>query len=94
MYYVYIIWSEKLSRFYIGTTDQVLKRVEQHNAVVYGDAFTSKGIPWTLFLVIDCKSSTQAYAVEKHIKQMKSSIYIRNLKLYPEMIAKLLAKYT
>ncbi|MBS4065955.1 MAG: GIY-YIG nuclease family protein, partial [Chitinophagaceae bacterium] len=86
-------WSEKLNRFYTGTTNDVLKRLEQHNSASYDDSFTSKGIPWMLFLVIDCKSSKQAYAVEKHIKQMKSSIYIRNLKLYPEMIAKLLAKY-
>ena len=94
MFYVYIIWSEKLNRFYTGTIDDVLKRLEQHNSVVYDNSFTSKGIPWTLFLVIDCKSSEQAYAVEKHIKQMKSSIYIRNLMLYPGMIANLLVKYT
>ncbi|HEX4956938.1 MAG TPA: GIY-YIG nuclease family protein, partial [Lacibacter sp.] len=94
MYYVYIIWSQKLKRFYIGTTDHVIKRLEQHNTVVYDDSFTSKGIPWTLFLVINCSSSKQAYAVEKHIKQMKSSVYIRNLNQYPEMIEKLLVKYS
>ncbi len=38
-------------------------------------------------------SKAQALAIEKHIKAMKSKIYIHNLKKYPEMIDKLLLKY-
>lgn len=37
---------------------------------------------------------TQAMQVEKHIKSMKSRIYIENLKRYPEMIIKLIEKYS
>ncbi|PXY38851.1 excinuclease ABC subunit C, partial [Flavobacterium cheongpyeongense] len=35
----------------------------------------------------------QALAIEKHIKDMKSKIYIENLLRYPEVINKLLEKY-
>jgi hypothetical protein len=43
-----------------------------------------------LFFVINCNSSTQAYQIEKHIKNMKSANYIRNFLKYPEIADKLL----
>jgi putative endonuclease len=88
-YCVYILFSVKLYRFYIGTTDNVEQRMEEHNNQLHENAFTSKGIPWEIFLVIDKLSSKQAYAIEKHIKSMKSKQYIRNLHQYPEIIDKL-----
>jgi putative endonuclease len=89
MFFVYIIYSEKLNRFYIGSTDDVNRRLNEHNAVTYSDAFTSRGIPWALFLSIACQTSTQAYSIERHIKKMKSANFIQNLKRYPELIEKL-----
>ena len=79
-YYVYILHSSKLNRFYIGTTDNVDKRVEEHNTSKYMDAFTTKGIPWNLYLCIVCNSSEQAYQIERFIKNMKSSDFIKRLK--------------
>ena len=93
MFYVYIIFSKKLNRFYTGSTDNLVLRFNQHNSVFYKDAFTSRGIPWDLFLFIECNNSTQAFQIEKHIKNMKSKNYILNLKRYPEIIDKLLLKF-
>jgi predicted GIY-YIG superfamily endonuclease len=31
MYWVYILYSKKLNRFYTGTTDDVLARLSEHN---------------------------------------------------------------
>jgi putative endonuclease len=93
MFCVYILWSEKLQRFYIGTTDSIENRLAEHNSSYYPDSFSVKGMPWNLFLKIDCENSHQAYEIEKHIKKMKSSFYIKNLKQYPDMINKLLKKY-
>ena len=92
-YAVYILFSEKLNRFYIGTTDNPDRRILEHNSGKYDDAFTKNVIPWSLFLVIDDLSSNQAYQIEKHIKKMKSKKYIENLKSYPEIIIKLKAQY-
>ncbi len=88
MFYVYIIYSPKLDRFYIGSTDNFDLRIIQHNSSLYQDAFTSKGIPWDLFLYIEGNNSAQAYNIEKHIKKMKSKNYIQNLKqnLYWEFL--------
>ena len=90
---VYIIFSERLNRFYIGTTDDFSKRLEEHNFGHFKDSFSKKGIPWTRFLLIENLESTQAYQIEMHIKSMKSAVYIRNLKSYPEMVTALTTKF-
>lgn len=79
MYFIYIIYSKKLNRYYTGTTNDVLKRIAEHNDALYADSFTSKGIPWDLCLSFECLSSEKAYALEKFIKRMKSKVFIEKL---------------
>ncbi|MFD0932453.1 GIY-YIG nuclease family protein [Psychroflexus salinarum] len=91
-YLVYILFSEKLNRFYIGYTSNIDQRLEFHQQAE-SHKFTSNANDWELFLKVECESKTQALAVENHIKRMKSKVYIQNLKIYPEMRIKLLDKY-
>ena len=93
VYSVYILYSTKLGAHYIGTTDDVSKRLEEHNRQEYSDSFSAKGIPWELKFVIGELNSTQAFAIEKHIKKMKSVVYIENLIRFPEIVEKLKHKY-
>ena len=88
----YIIYSDKLCRFYIGVTqDDVFSRIKKHNDSSYGNhRFTAKANDWELFLFIDCLDFGHALRVERKIKSMKSSIYIRNLVAYPELLEKLI----
>ena len=51
--------------------------------------FTAMTNDWTLFLSISCKDFNHALRLEKKIKSMKSSKYIRNVKLYPELMKKI-----
>lgn len=90
---VYILYSKKPDRFYIGTTDDFQRRLSEHNSENKPDAFTLRGRPWKDFLVINNLFSKQAYDIEKHIKQMKSRKYIENLLKYPEIMEKLKHKY-
>ncbi|MFN4313771.1 MAG: GIY-YIG nuclease family protein, partial [Chitinophagaceae bacterium] len=89
---VYILYSARLAKFYTGTTNDVDRRLEEHNSRLYKDAFSVKGVPWSLFLQIPCESSQQAYALERFIKKMKSASFIRRLKEQPEIIEALLQK--
>ena len=82
----YIIFSEKLNRYYIGSTDNFERRLDEHNAGVYDSAFTVRGIPWEEKLVIRDLKSAQAFALEKHFKSMKSRKYLENLFKYPELV--------
>ena len=91
---VYILYSEKLDKFYIGASALDPKeRLTGHNTERYENKFTSNGIPWTLFWHLDTPSLQVAFKIERHIKNMKSKTYICNLKRYPEISAKLLKNY-
>ena len=92
MHFVYILHSVKIIRFYIGYTSNLDLRMEFHEHAE-SRKFTYNADDWTLFFTINCKSKSQALAIEKHIKAMKSKVYIENLKKYPEMVEKLLKKY-
>ena len=89
---VYILFSEKLNKFYIGFTTNLEERLQFHqNAETR--KFTHNATDWVVFLTIGCDSKSQGLGMEKHIKSMKSKIYIQNLKKYPEMVEKLKVKY-
>lgn len=79
MYFVYIIYSIKLDNYYVGTTDNVERRLEEHNSKKYLNSFTTKGIPWELRLSYLCVSSEKAYALERFIKRMKSRKFITQI---------------
>ena len=91
----YVLYSEKLGRFYIGAChDDLESRIRKHNSHEYGNhRFTAKAGDWALFLTIHCESFSQAIRIEKHLKRMKSSVYLKNLKKYPEGVEKLKEKY-
>ncbi|MBN8694752.1 MAG: GIY-YIG nuclease family protein [Bacteroidetes bacterium] len=91
----YILFSEKLNRFYIGVCqDDLNERILKHNNHTYGNhRFTAKASDWILFFLIDCESYSQAVKIEKHIKAMKSRVYIRNLAKYPDISLQLLNKF-
>jgi putative endonuclease len=91
----YIIFSEKLNRFYIGALqDNLEDRILKHNNHSYGNhRFTAKADDWKIFISIECDNYSQALKIEKHIKKMKSSNYIYNLLRYPEMVEKLKEKF-
>lgn len=93
MHFVYILYSKKLNRYYIGETHDVLLRLERHNSDYYDNKWTAKGKPWELLLSISCVNRSHAIAIEKHIKRMKSKVYIGNLLKYEEMREKLIQKY-
>ncbi len=89
---VYILYSKKLNRFYIGYTSDFDTRLEFHkNAESH--KFTANAHDWELFLRIPCDSKKQALTIEKHIKNMKSKTYIENLIKYPDIILKLKDRY-
>ena len=90
---VYILFSKKLNRFYTGSCLDLSQRLDEHLQGIYTDSFTSKAIDWELFLHIKDLSYQQARLIELHIKKMKSVIYIKNLKQYPELVAKLIERY-
>lgn len=93
MYYVYIIYSEKLDRYYVGTTDNIEKRLIEHNTDFYKNSFTSRGIPWELKLKFQSQSSEKAYKLERFIKSMKSRKFIETLIINPDILKEIESRF-
>ena len=92
---VYILYSETLDSYYTGFCQGSLEeRISKHQEGFYDKSYTKKASDWTLFWSLTCASNKQALCIEKHIKKMKSKVYIQNLIKYPELSIKLLDKYS
>ncbi len=76
---VYILYSVKLDKFYIGFSENFNQRLEIHNDEA-NEKWSKNGAPWEEFLVIECSSKTQGLKMEKYIKKQKSKKYILSLK--------------
>lgn len=93
MAHVYILYSDRLNKYYIGSCLNLQERLKDHSSKKFPSCFTSKDDSWTLFFEIPNLAYKQARNIESHIKSMKSSTYIKNLANYPEMLEKLKEKF-
>ena len=76
-YSVYILFSERLGKFYVGQTSDLNKRLERHNAG--RERFTRTGIPWNLVHTESCGSRSAAMKLEKKIKNLGAKRYLSSL---------------
>ena len=76
MVYVYILYSSSLEKFYVGSTDNVERRIDQHNSG--RSNFSSKGIPWKLITRIECKNRSEAMGLEIQIKKRGIKRYLED----------------
>ena len=77
MPYTYIIYSEKLNKYYIGACTNLERRLYEHN--IGHSKFTSTGIPWELKYKEQFDSLPDAKKTELEIKKKKSRTYIEQL---------------
>jgi len=76
----YILFSQKLNKYYIGiTTDDIQARILKHNSAYYGSRFTSIANDWELQLVLNCDSYSIARKIELYVKRMKSRKFIEKI---------------
>jgi putative endonuclease len=73
-YYVYILYSEKLDRYYIGHTEDLVKRLADHHSGL--SSYTSKAIDWHLVYSEEYADRALARNREASIKKKKSRKYI------------------
>lgn len=73
---LYILFSKKLNKYYIGSTNDVQRRLYEHN--IGHSVFTKNGIPWGLFFTKDFETLAAARNEERRLKKCKSRRYIEN----------------
>jgi len=76
-FFVYIIYSSILDRYYVGYTRNPQERLVKHN--LGATNYTRRGKPWELVYVEEFSSRAEAILRENQIKRMKSRKYIESL---------------
>ena len=76
---VYILWSDSLQKFYVGSTNNAEDRLLRHNAGY--EKYTSKGKPWKLIHEIACIDRKEAYNLEMKIKARGIRRYLDDNKI-------------
>ena len=77
MYIVYILYSHSLDKYYVGYTNDLTRRISEHNRKK--GKFTDQGIPWELVHREDYELKTEAMDRERFIKTQKSRKFILSL---------------
>jgi len=76
-YFFYILKSKKTSKYYIGQTTNIRRRLLQNNN---GKSKSTKsGIPWELVYSEDYATRSESMQRERYIKSQKSRIFIEEL---------------
>lgn len=66
-YVVYILFSQKNLKYYVGQTHDIEKRFERHNK---GYVLSTKsGLPWVLVLTLQVQNRSEALKLERKIKK-------------------------
>jgi putative endonuclease len=76
-YYVYILYSETINQYYVGQTQNVEERLQQHRNS--RSKSTKKASDWVLVYSEVFAFRTDAVNRESEIKKKKSRKYIENL---------------
>ncbi|WP_395054191.1 GIY-YIG nuclease family protein [Flavobacterium sp.] len=77
MFYTYIIFSEILNKYYVGSTSNIEERLAKHNHNHKG--FTGNKSDWKIVYFEEYTTKTDALKRELQIKKWKSRVMIEKL---------------
>lgn len=77
MFYVYVLFSKKLQKRYIGFTSDLKKRLSEHNSGK--STFTKSGIPWTLIYHESFPTESEARNRELFLKSCVGRKFLDSL---------------
>ena len=77
MFYCYILYSENLDKYYIGSTGDLEGRLQRHNTSNQG--FTSIGKPWKIKYFETFETKTEALKRETQLKNWKNRTALEEL---------------
>lgn len=77
MFYIYILYSSNIDKYYIGFTEDLNDRIYKHNNKHRG--FTASANDWELKYSEEFNTKQEAIKREKEIKNWKSRVMIEKL---------------
>ena len=78
-YFVYILQSRVDGSFYVGYSNDVDRRLAEHNAGL--SSYTSRKMPWEIFHVEEYDSKSDAIRRERFLKRQRNCEFFLRLKL-------------
>jgi putative endonuclease len=75
--HLYILFSEKIKKYYIGSTTDIERRIIDHNRGK--EKFTKTGMPWVIVYTEIFEDLIDARRRELYIKKQKSRKFIEAL---------------
>jgi putative endonuclease len=90
---VYILYSKKGDLFYTGYSRDLKVRLDYHRVSEFEGSFTNRFDDWQLYWSIHDLEPGTAVKIERQIKRMKSRVYLKNLKRYPQISERLIQLY-
>ena len=72
---VYLLFSEKTNKYYIGKTSNVNRRFTEHT--LGEEIYTRTGRPWKLMATIDCTDGSEASLLETKLKKSRNKNYTK-----------------
>jgi putative endonuclease len=78
VYYIYIIHSQRLQRYYVGSTVSIEKRLQEHNSGK--SSSTRAGVPWELIHVESFATRSETVLRERQIKARGIGRYLADIK--------------
>ena len=76
MYKVYILYSEVVRKYYVGSTANIEDRMKRHNEG--RSSYTKKGIPWKVVVSFESDSRSEAITLENKIKKRGVKRYLED----------------
>jgi putative endonuclease len=74
MFYIYVLHSKRTCRYYVGSTEGVQKRLDEHNSGK--SKSTRAGIPWDLIYTESFPTRSDAMLREQKIKARGIARYL------------------
>ncbi len=71
---VYLLFSKKTNKYYIGKTIDIARRFKEHNNGE--EIYTRTGSPWELVGTIECENGSESAKLENKLKKSKNRKYI------------------
>ncbi len=91
-HWIYIIYSVKVDKYYIGASVDPWNRLQQHSEHYYKTNYTKIANDWNLVLEKEVASKKDALVLESFIKRMKSRKFIEKIIEKPEILDDVLNK--
>jgi putative endonuclease len=79
MYITYILYSPKINKFYTGQTDDINRRLEEHNRGK--TSFMATGIPWRIVYSKVHSNRAEAIKSEMFIKKRGAARFLEDNKI-------------